>query len=237
MLFAAGLGTRLRPLTHEIPKALVPVAGEAMLDRVARRVIDAGADRIVINVHHLGQQVIDHVRAQDGWGVDVRFSVEEGDGPLETGGGLLHAREHFRGDRPILIHNTDVLADFPIGEMLAAHEQTGALATLAVMQREKSRALLFDRRGLLGAVGRDGEERRVREAEGDVDYLGFCGVHAVRPALIDALTETGVFSIIHPYLRLAEAGERILPHRVDGTLWIDIGTHERLEEAAEALGG
>lgn len=230
MLFAAGLGTRLRPLTNEIPKALVPVGGEPMLGRVARRVAEAGADRIVVNVHHHMDQIERFLDGND-FGVEVVISVEEAH-PLETGGGLQKAAHLFHGDRPIVIHNTDVLTDFPLADMLAAHEARDALATLAVMHREdKSRALVFDDAGLLGAVDREGEESRVREAVGDVDYLGFCGVHAVSPALLDRFTESGVFSIIHPYLRLAGAGERILPHAVDGWTWIDIGTPERLEEA------
>lgn len=232
MLFAAGLGTRLRPLTNDIPKALVPVGGVPMLERVARRVIDAGADRLVINMHHHAEQVIDFVRSNDGFGIDCRVSVEEDD-LLETGGGLLRAYElgHFRGDRPIVVHNADVFTDFPLRDMIEAHARTDALATLAVMDRDKSRALVFDDVGLCGLVERDGAVRRARDPVGAERHLGFCGVHVVSAELPSLLTEEGVFSIMWPYLRLTAAGARIVPHRIDGHTWIDIGSHEKLAEA------
>ena len=237
MLFAAGLGTRLRPLTNTIPKALVPVAGVPMLERVARRLIEAGADRLVINAHHHADQVERFVRERDGFGVDCRLSIEEGE-PLETGGGLKRAWElgHFRGDRSIVVHNADVLTDFPLAELLAAHHATGALATLAVMDREKSRALVFDDDGLYAAVAKDGSLRSARDPRGEPRHLGFCGVHAMDPALLPRITESGVFSIVWPWLRLAGEGARILPHRIDGHTWIDIGSPEKLAEANALLG-
>lgn len=237
MIFAAGLGTRLRPLTNTIPKALVPVAGVPMLERVARRLIDAGADRLVINAHHHADQVVRFVDERDGFGVDCRVSVEEGE-PLETGGGLLRAHElgWFRGDRPIVVHNADVLTDFPLAGLLDSHARGDALATLAVMDRDKSRALLFDDDGLCGAVGRDGGVTMARPARGFVEHLGYCGVHALSPELLERITETGVFSIVWTWLRLVREDARIRPHRVDGTRWIDIGSPEKLAEANALLG-
>ncbi|HEX7243787.1 MAG TPA: sugar phosphate nucleotidyltransferase, partial [Longimicrobiaceae bacterium] len=220
-----------RPLTDRIPKALVPVGGVPILERVARRVVDAGADRLVINVHHFGEQIERYAAERDGWGVEVVFSREP-DGPLETGGGLLRAAPLLRGDAPFLVHNADVLTDLPLREMYAAHGAGGALATLAVMERPSSRHLLFDDRGLLGRADEKKElELRVRPAEGEVRRLAFCGVHVVSPALLPRVTERGVFSILDPYLRLAGEGERILPFRADGSLWLDIGRPEQLEEA------
>ena len=237
MLFAAGLGTRLRPLTNTIPKALVPVGGVPMLERVARRLIDAGADRIVINAHHHADQIERFVEERDGFGVDCRLSIEEGE-PLETGGGLLRAFDlgHFRGDRPIVVHNADVFTDLSLAGLVAAHEASGALATLAVMNRDKSRALVFDDDGLVGAVAKDGELRSAREPRGAVQHLGFCGVHVTTVDLLAQLTERGVFSIVWPWLRLAGAGARILPHRVDGATWIDVGSPGKLAEANAHLG-
>ena len=224
---AAGLGTRLRPLTYETPKALVEVAGLPVLERVARRVVDAGADRIVINVSPHADKIRGYIRARDGWGVDVRVS-EEPDGPLETGGGLLKAAPLFRRDRPILIHNADILTTIDLTDLYRAHDS--ALSTLAVRPATSDRYLLFDDAGLVGyAYG--GEERRAREPEGEERRLDFLGVQVVDPQLLDLFEETGVFSIFTTYMRLVRAGERIVPYDASDARWIDIGTHEELEAA------
>ena len=236
MLFAAGLGTRLRPLTNDIPKALVPVGGVPMLERVARRLIDAGADRIIVNVHHHADRIVDFIASRDDFGVDVHISIEDGE-PLETGGGLKRAHElgFFRGDRPIVIHNADVLTDFPLRDMIDAHAESGALATLAVMDREKSRALVFDDDGLCGLVDRNGETKQARAPHGHMRHVGFCGVHVVSAELPSLLSESGVFSIMWPYMRLAAEGERIAPWSADGWTWIDIGSHEKLAQAESLI--
>jgi NDP-sugar pyrophosphorylase family protein len=233
MIFAAGLGTRLRPLTHETPKPLVEVGGVPMLERVARRLIDEGVERLVINVHHLGEQVEAFVRARDGFGVETFVVQEPGEAPLETGGGLANAAPHFLRDRPILVHNSDILTDIPLADLYRVHLEDGdRLATLAVMERETSRHLLFDDVGLLGWANVDtGQERRVREPQGEVVRYAFSGVHVVSPRVLDLFIETGAFPIFGPYLRMVAAGERIAPHRVDGQRWIDIGTHDDLERA------
>jgi NDP-sugar pyrophosphorylase family protein len=231
MLLAAGLGTRLRPLTDRIPKALIEIGGVPILERVARRLIDAGADRLVINLHHLGARIREYVVARDGWGVEVIFS-EETDQPLETGGGVMHAAAAFRGDAPFFLHNVDILSDIPLREMYAAHLGASPLATLAVMERSSSRYLLFDERGLLGrADEKKGLRLEVRKPEGEVRRLAFAGVHVISPGFLERVTERGAFSILDPYLRLVEEGATILPFRVDGCYWTDIGKPEQLEEA------
>lgn len=236
MLLAAGLGTRLRPLTDEVPKALVPVAGVPMLERVARRLIDAGADRLVINLHHLGDAIRAFVGSRGGWGVEVLFSPEE-DRPLETGGGLLRAAPMLRRDRPFFLHNTDILTDLPLGAMYAAHGESGADATLATMRRDSSRGLLFDDMGLLGRVDRKREVRvEARPPAGQVEELAFGGVHVISPDFLDRLEGDGPFSILDPYMDLVAAGGRILPFRVDRYRWLDIGKPDELA-AGEALAG
>ena len=231
MVLAAGLGTRLRPLTDHTPKALIEVAGASMLERVARRLIAAGADRLIVNTSHLAEQVEDFLRAKDGFGVEWRASREP-EGPLETGGALLLAAPLFRRDAPFFLHNSDILSDLPLREMYVAHVASGALATLAVMERETNRHLLFDDAGLFGrSDAGKGIDLRVREPRGEVRKLAFGGVHVISPRILDLLTERGAFSILDPYLRLATAGETILPFRVDGWRWIDIGRPEQLETA------
>jgi NDP-sugar pyrophosphorylase family protein len=230
LILAAGLGTRLRPLTDHTPKPLIDVAGAPMLARVARRRGGARADRLIVITSHLAEKIEAWV-AQHGLGVETFFSREP-DQPLETGGALLTAERHFRKDAPFFLHNGDILTDLPLGAMYRAHERSGALATLAVMDRPTSRHLLFDGRGLLGRTDeKKGLDLRVREPVGPVVKVAFGGVHVISPRIFGLLTERGVFSILDPYLRLAAAGEAILPFRVDGALWLDIGRPEQLEEA------
>lgn len=233
MILAAGLGTRLRPLTYDVPKALIDVGGEPVLDKVARRVVAAGADRIVVNVSPHAEKIREHIRARNGWGVDVVVS-EEPDGPLETGGGLLHAAGLFRGDRPILIHNADILTDVDLEALYAAHDDD-SLATMAVREADSERYLLFDEEGLVGyAYG--GEEHRAREVSGPERRRDYLGVQVVSPRLLDRFEEEGKFSIFTPYMRLIRAGERVAAFDVEGARWADIGTHEQLEEARAAWG-
>ncbi|HEX2208013.1 MAG TPA: sugar phosphate nucleotidyltransferase [Longimicrobium sp.] len=232
MILAAGLGTRLRPLTDHTPKALIDVGGMPIIERVARRLIAAGADRLIVNTAHLARQIEDYVRSRDGFGVEAVFS-RESPGPLETGGALLGAEAHFRKDAPFFLHNADILSDVPLEEMYAAHRAAGdPLATVAVLDRPTTRKLLFDDAGLLGRTDETkGLDLRVREPVGEVRAIPFAGIHVLSPRIFGLMTERGAFSILDPYLRLAAAGERILPFRVDGYAWIDIGKPEQLEEA------
>ena len=232
LVFAAGLGTRLKPLTDRVPKALVDVGGVPMLERVIRRLAAAGVDRVVVNVHAFAARierfVCEHAHA---FGAEAGLS-HAATRPLDTGGGLLHAREHLRPDEPIVLHNADVLTDLSLDALLAAHARHDALATLAVMERPTQRFLLFDDAGLLGRVDETkGLERRVREPAGAVRRLAFAGVHVVAPDLLTRITERGAFSILEPYLRLAAEGATLRPFRADGSLWIDIGRPAQLEEA------
>ena len=231
MLLAAGLGTRLRPLTDRLPKALIEVGGVAILERVARTLIAAGADRLVINVHHFADLIREYVAARDGFGVETLVSVEEAE-PLETGGGLLLAAPLLRRNAPFFLHNADILTDLPLRAMYAAHLESDGLATLAVMQRPTTRYLLFDDLGLLGrADERKGLRLEARPSSGEIHPLAFAGVHVISPNIFDHLTERGAFSILDPYLRLVGEGMRIAPFRIDGHYWTDVGKPEELEEA------
>lgn len=240
MILAAGLGTRLRPLTDRMPKALVEVAGRPVLEHVARRLVAAGATRLIVNVHHHAGQVEAFVRERDGFGVDVAISREGGGEPLETGGGLLHARALFRSGEPFFVHNVDVISDLDLGALYAAHAGSRPLATLAVQDRPTSRPLLFDARGLYGwADHRPGREaaRTVREPEGESRALAFAGVHVIDPRIFGLFTESGRFSIIPAYLRLAADGHAVVPWDAGEALWLEMGSPERLDEARRVLGG
>ncbi len=235
MILAAGLGTRLRPVTDHTPKALVEVAGVPMIERIARRLIAVGADRLIINLHHHADQIRSFVEDRNGFGVDVRLSLEPVD-RLETGGGLLHARPHFRRNAPFFLHNVDVISDADLQAMYTAHTDSAPLATLAVSQRESSRALRFDQQGLQARVDlRDGRMDEARERHGAARDWAFDGIHVLSPDIFDLVTESGAFSIMAPYLRLAGAGHRIVPYDITGSLWLEIGDPERLERARRIM--
>ncbi len=256
MVFAAGLGTRLRPLTDDLPKALVRVGGPTVLERAVRRLAGAGAGRIVVNAHHhlgLIERELERLaalglRCGDGSGAGVELLLApEPEAPLETGGGLRRARGSFHGDRPILLHNVDVVSEVDLRALVEAHAGAGrghrptfppALATLAVHERPSSRQLLFDDFGLYGrrhvATGRT---EIAREPRGPRQALGFAGIHVVAARLPALLPEEEAFSITDAYLRLAARGERLAAHDVSGAAWWEIGTPERLAEARRSLEG
>ncbi len=248
MILAAGLGTRLRPLTHHTPKPLVEVDGVPMLERVAQRLLDAGADRILVNVSHLAEQVEDYVRDAD-WrtaeGAPVEVVVSnEPDGPLETGGGIKKAAGFFRRDAPFLVHNADILTDVDLRALWEAQRDAddGRLATLAVAPARTERALLFDDGGLAGYTLGGGEPKRMRDAQGEGLVVDFCGVQACAPALLDVVEAEPAdkFSIMDTYLRQAKAGERVAAF--EGTAarpnrFLDVGTLERLEKANAVVAG
>lgn len=230
MILAAGFGRRLRPLTDEIPKALVRVGELTQLERTLRILEEAGVDRVIVNTHHHAGQLEAVLGEREG-AARVLVSREE-PRPLETGGGLLHARELFRGDRPILVHNVDVITSIDLSGLLERHRASGALATLAVQERAASRYLLFDERGLHGRLDvRSGFREEAREQRGALRRLAFTGVHVVEPRVFGLMSETGSFSIIDLYLRLAGEGEDIRAEDVGDAEWLEIGTPERLAAA------
>ena len=182
MILAAGRGTRLGELGQTTPKALIEVGGITMLERTARKLVASGATRLIVNVHHHADAIERFLAAHD-LGADVRVSREPVE-PLETGGGLYAAREHFRLDRPILVHNVDVVFEADLAALVSAHATGGALATLAVQERETQRYLLFDEHGLFGRDQRkSGVVTRVRAPRGE-DHAVEIGRHATssRPA-------------------------------------------------------
>ena len=241
MILAAGLGTRLRPLTLTTPKALVEVDGVPMLERVAQRLLAAGADRLLVNVSYLAEDVEAYVRAAawrtpDGRPVETVVS-DEPDGPLETGGGIKKAAGFFRRDVPFLVHNADILTTVDLAGLVAAQRAGSAIATLAVAPATTDRYLLVDDAGLLG-YAYDGEEHTKRDAEGEARRVDFCGAQACAPALLDELeaVEDAKFSVMTTYLRLAAEPGRVAVFESTPTArFLDVGTPERLEKAHAAV--
>ncbi|MEE0991229.1 MAG: nucleotidyltransferase family protein, partial [Paludibacteraceae bacterium] len=148
-IFAAGLGTRLKPLTDTMPKALVPVGGKPLLAHVIEKLKAAGCKKIVINIHHFGDMIIDYVKSQNSFGVEILFS-DERQMLLETGGAIKHAVD-LLGDEPFLIHNVDILSNVDLKALIAAHSKADSAATLLVSKRNSTRALLFNAEGNLTA--------------------------------------------------------------------------------------
>lgn len=235
MILAAGLGTRLRPLTDSLPKALVKVGNRTLLEIAISRLREFGVRDIIVNVHHFADSVVEFLRANENFGIHIEISHEEI--LLDTGGGLKNAGWFFTGETgPFLLHNVDVISRIDLSEMLNAHHEGQALATLAVQKRPTSRPLLFD--GSMQLCGRrlgsDQKVELVRDAKHPAE-LAFAGIHVISPRLLSLMTESGSFSIIPSYLRLAGLGEKILGFRADDYWWRDIGTPERLKEAKAEL--
>lgn len=236
MVLAAGLGTRLRPLTNDRPKALVEIGGRTLLEITLMRLCQFGVREVIVNVHHFADQVVDFLKKNDGFGLRVEISRE--DGPLlDTGGGLKKAAWFFHQppEEPFLVHNVDVLSDIDLGRMAEEHRRRHALATLAVQQRETSRYLLFDRDSLLcGRRTGDAPPEMARPCE-HPEALAFAGIHVISPRIFSLMKEDGVFPIVPCYLRLAGQGEKVAGFRADAYHWRDLGRPADLQKAAEDL--
>jgi len=182
MVLAAGLGTRLRPLTNDRPKALVEVAGRALLEIALTRVHDFGVHEAIVNTHHFAEMIWAYLKEHDNFGMRIEISHE--DELLDTGGGLKKAAWFFleSGDsgEPFLLHNVDVISTVDLGRMLQFHKQQSALATMAVQDRTTSRPLLFDESGRLR--GRAGKSERVTDG-GKIQALAFSGIHVISPRI------------------------------------------------------
>ena len=239
MILAAGLGTRLRPLTENRPKALVEIAGRTLLEITLARLRSSGVTDVIINVHHFAGMILDYLENNKNFDMNIVVSPEEI--LLDTGGGLKQAAYFFLEhsvdrEEPFLLHNVDVLSTIDLPRMVQFHTERQALATLAVQERKTSRHLLFQEDlELCGRrVGQDSTTELVRSSE-RMQPLAFCGVHVISPRFLTMMNEAGAFSIITSYLRLAGAGERILGFRADEYYWCDLGTPESVAQAAEDL--
>jgi len=239
MVLAAGLGTRLRPLTDDRPKALVEIAGRTLLEITLTRLKSFGVSEAIVNIHHFSDMVIAYLKGNDNFGMRIELSRE--DILLDTGGGLKKAswffQENSGGDaEPFFLHNVDVLSSIDLALLLQSHKENRSLVTVAVQKRTSSRQLLFDEDGqLCGRVaGRGREEEIVRPAQ-TLEPLAFSGIHVISPRLLPMMTENAVFSIIDTYLRLSGQGEKITAFRVDKYYWRDLGKPQSVRMAAKDL--
>ena len=229
MVLAAGLGTRLRPLTNDRPKALVEVAGRTMLEITLERLRAFSIDEVIVNTHHYADMVAEYLDVKKGFGMRIEISREEV--LLDTGGGLKKAAWFFLEggqDEPFLVHNVDVISSIDLAGLVDFHREHDALATLAVQARPTSRPLLFDHQGHFCGRAGPGD----LEPDSGLQALAFSGIHIISPRLFEKLTEDGVFSIINSYIRLARQGEKILGFRADAYYWRDLGRPENIAQAA-----
>lgn len=237
MIFAAGLGTRLKPLTDSIPKALLPLAGKTLLQWQIERLQEAGITDIVVNIHHFGQQIIDYLREHDGFGCRVRIS-DEREALLETGGGLVKAAELLGEDDPVLVCNVDILSNINIPQLMAAHKADD-LATVVVSDRQTQRYLLFDESGVLRGWTNiaTGECRPASLTVHPLTRLAFSGMQIVSPAFFGSLRHTQTqkgqkFSLIDAYLSVVERQAGIIRAFVPQDYrMMDVGKIDQLDEA------
>jgi NDP-sugar pyrophosphorylase family protein len=255
MILAAGLGTRLRPLTDTRPKALVELNGRTLLEITLARLRTFGVTEAIINVHHFADMVVQYLKSKYNFGLRIEISRED-DQLLDTGGGLKKAAWFFlertrdnasapddyrreqssTTDEPFLLHNVDVISDIDLRAMLQFHTQHQALATLAVQSRDSTRQLLFNDQlqlsGRASGTANPGCAPQTSALKPSLHPLAFSGIHLISPRLLPMLTETGPFSIIDSYLRFSSQGEKILAFRHDNSYWRDLGKPADLAQAA-----
>ena len=234
MVLAAGLGTRLRPLTNDRPKALVEIGGRTLLEIVLTRLALFGVRDVIVNVHHFADMVVEFLRAHNNFGLQAEISREEV--LLDTGGGLKKAAWFFlqdpaRLDEPFLLHNVDVISNVDLGQVLRFHTEHHALATLVVQKRESPRQLLFSHEGELGGRWINGRDPEFVRPTPNLQAFAFSGIHAISPRFLRKINEEGIFSIIPTYLRLAKEGEQIMAFRADEYSWRDLGRLDELRKA------
>ncbi|OPZ31118.1 MAG: D-glycero-alpha-D-manno-heptose 1-phosphate guanylyltransferase [Bacteroidetes bacterium ADurb.BinA174] len=234
LIFAAGLGTRLKPLTDTIPKAMVPVGNKPLLQHIIEKLKASGFDELIINVHHFAEQIIDFVRANNSFDIRIEFS-DEYEQLLDTGGGIKKASWFFDDEKPFLVHNVDILSNIDLRNLYHFHTNSNSVATLVVSGRETSRYLLFDEvNRLAGWINEKSEETKSPyENFNPLNYkkLAFAGIHIINPQLFSYLNHFPTkFSIIDFYLSVCNK-EKIYGHIPANLQLIDVGKINSIAEA------
>lgn len=236
MILAAGLGTRLRPLTNDRPKAMVRIQGIPLLEIVIRRLQYFGIREFIINTHHFANQITDFLKEQDNFGVKIHIS-HEAEAPLETGGALKKAASFFSDGDPFLLCNTDILTTLDFYQFFQYHKKNKAIATLATRQRSTSRYLIFDEKNTLSGWTniKTGELKMARPVAGRFQLRAFSGLHVIDPALFQFFSKADRFSIIDTYL-LAAQKSIIKCYPDEESVWLDVGKTPAIEAAGKLLG-
>lgn len=235
MIFAAGLGTRLRPLTDTVPKALIPINGKPLLGYILEKLSDYGIQSIVINVHHHARKIHEFLSNFPSGRVSIQIS-DESDRLLDTGGGLKKAMPLFDLSKPILLHNVDVITNLDLDTFYRFHMESGNLVTLFVQQRNSNRYLLLDDRLVL--CGRKnvstGETLITRPSDGTMHEYAFNGVHIVNPEIFKLMPDLDIFSLTDFYLELSP-NQKIGGYCDNSAIYLDIGKPESLQKASGLL--
>jgi NDP-sugar pyrophosphorylase family protein len=229
MIFAAGIGSRLKELTHETPKCLIEVGGITMLERVVINLKAAGVTSVAINLHHHAEKVVTFVESRSHFGINVKFSHEQE--LLDTGGGLKKLRSFFEKERVFLIHNADIYCTANLALLANKHVDSNAVATLMIMQRPSSRGLFFDRNYRL-----EGWTVEQAEVPSGSQQLAFCGISAASGELFSAMEEEEKFSIIKTFLSASRSTQRVWGSPIEPNAdWVDIGTPEHLYQLRQRI--
>ena len=231
IILAAGMGSRLKPLTDSTPKALVVFRGMPMVERIIRNLADAGVYEIMVNVHHFAGQVVEFLDKLDIDGLSLHIS-DESDELMDTGGAILQAREFLKEEKDFIVHNVDVFTNLDIGELIRNHREGNTLATLAVKKRPTSRSLLYDGTGsLCGWVHNEtGEKRMVRSPSGSLEDFGNTCVQVINAEFLDFFPKTEPRSLTEMYLELAER-HMIGAYTHNQDYWYDLGRYNNFIKA------
>lgn len=235
LIFAAGLGTRLKPLTDTMPKALVPIDGKPLLEHVILKLKAAGFNQIIVNVHHFPDQIIDFLKSKNNF--DLRIEVsDERDKLLDTGGGVKKAKWFFDDGKPFLVHNVDILSNIDLQSLYQQHLETSPLATLVVSERDTFRYFLFDKEARLkGWINeKTGEVRPENLTNTELfNKLAFSGIQVLSPEVFKLMDHfSDHFSIVDFYLRNA-AQQQIKAYVPQALKMIDVGKLNVLTEAEQ----
>ena len=234
MIFAAGLGTRLKPLTNVKPKALIELRGKPLLQILIEKLKTFDITQVIVNVHHFSDQIAAYLKIHDNFGIHIEISDESGF-LLDTGGGIKKASWFFNDGNPFLVHNVDVITNLDLQDMYESHAGSGALATLAVKTRNTSRYLIFDdKKRLCGWENVKTKEKIIVNKQDVLIPYAFSGIHIVDPRIFNMITEKGNFSIVNTYLRLAQT-QTINAWVHNETDWMDVGKPQDLKQADDTL--
>jgi NDP-sugar pyrophosphorylase family protein len=235
LILAAGLGTRLKELTYNKPKALVEFNGKPILEHLISNLKQSGFTDLVINVHHFADQIVQFLNSKNNFNINIQIS-DESKMLADTGGAILHAKQFLEGAENFIVYNADIYTDTDLSALISNHKQNNSVATLSVQNRTASRKLLFDENNYLCQWKNTSSNEIInaRTPTGNLNEWSFSGIHIISNTIFKLITETGKFSVIDLYLRLAKS-EKISAFETPHTFWFDLGQVETIDEAEKFI--